>query len=214
MARWRIGRNWPEADLRSYLDELPDLAVNFNTQPEHMTAANGWTVDGADQRIGYEPSGPPLPNGLFTRAKDAVAAYEFSDRSIVTSHFDRAAPLLGRDMLLEIKVLCFVFLNGVRVRAVRDESDGQRTSFGFRYDTLEGHMERGFEWFLLSKRHETGEVRFRIQAHWRPGDFPNWWSRLGFLMLEERLRERWRRLAVRKLRELSRSSTSAEEIHA
>ena len=25
--------------------------------------------------------------------------------------------------------------------------------FGFRYDTLEGHIEQGFEWFLLQKRH-------------------------------------------------------------
>jgi hypothetical protein len=75
------------------------------------------------------------------------------------------------------------FLGGVRVHTVRDEADDTRTSFGFRYDTLEGHFEQGFEWFLLSKRHASGEVRFRIQAHWRMGDFPTWWSRLGFLVL-------------------------------
>ena len=28
----------------------------------------------------------------------------------------------------------------------------------FRYDTLEGHIERGYEWFLLTKDHATGGI--------------------------------------------------------
>jgi uncharacterized protein (UPF0548 family) len=137
---------------------------------------------------------------LFATGKRALIDYDFSDRSIVVGHFDPRAPLEGRDMLLELKVFGFRFLSGVRVHTVRDESDEHRTSFGFRYDTLQGHIERGFEWFVLSKNHETGEVRFRIEAHWRLGKFPSWWSRLGFLLLGARLRERWRRRAVTYLR--------------
>jgi uncharacterized protein (UPF0548 family) len=167
--------------------------------PEH-----GWIVDGDDQPLGYEPPGPPRPDGLFARAKQAIVNYDFSDPRIAVGHFDPQAPLQNRDMLLEIKAFGLRFLGGVRVHTVRDEQDEQRTSFGFRYDTLEGHFEQGFEWFLLSKHHASGEVRFRIQAHWRMGDFPTWWSRLGFLVLGESSRARWRRRAAARLRRLAR----------
>src|SRR4051812_16416931 len=203
MALWRYGRGWDDATMKAYLADLAHRPVNFTTPPEEMTAAHGWTVDGAEAPIGNEPPGPPLPDGLFARARQALINYDFSDPHIVVGHFDPQAPLLHRDMLLEIKTTGLRFLGGVRVHTVRDEADDIRTSFGFRYDTLEGHFERGFEWFLLSKSHASGEVRFRIQAHWRMGDFPTWWSRLGFLVLGGRSRARWRQRAVARLRRLA-----------
>lgn len=209
MAHWRIARPWPEAVLRRELDRLRDLPVSFTERPEEMTAVNGWTVDGADQAIGVEPPGPPLPDGLYTRARQALIHYDFSDPRIVVGHFDPRAPLLERDMLLEVKVLGLRFLNGVRVKAVRDESDDHRSSFGFRYDTLRGHIEIGYEWFVLSKNHESGEVRVRIEAHWRLGEFPTWWSRVGFFIFGARLRERWRRRAVARLRRLARQPSAS-----
>jgi uncharacterized protein (UPF0548 family) len=169
-----------------------------------MTKEHGWTVDGDDAPIGTEPAGPPLADGLYMRVKQAIINYEFSDPCIEVGHFDPLAPLEGRDMLLEIKVWGFRFLNGVRVQRVRDTSDQHRTSFGYRYDTLEGHIEQGFEWFVLSKNHETGQVTFRIEAHWRLGEFPTWWSRVGFLLIGERYRKTWRRRAVTRLRQLAR----------
>jgi uncharacterized protein (UPF0548 family) len=203
VSRWRFGRGWSEAELRTYLAELRDARPNFDELPERMIPEHGWTVDGDDQPLGYEPPGLPLPDGLFARAKTAIINYDFSDPRIAVGHFDPSAPLHGRNMLLEIKTWGLRFLGGVRVHTVRDEADDTRTSFGFRYDTLEGHFERGFEWFVLSKSHRSGEVRFRIQAHWRMGDFPTWWSRLGFLVLGESSRARWRRRAVTRLRRLA-----------
>ena len=64
-------------------------------------------------------------------------------------------------------------------------------------------MEKGFEWFLLTKDHLDGEIRLRIEAHWRLGDFPNWWSRLGFLLIGSHYRELWRRRALGRLRRLA-----------
>lgn len=203
MALWRIGGGWSEAALRRYLDDLEHRSVNFDLPPSEMTKANGWTIDGADELIGTEPPGPPVPDGLFLRAKQALINYDFSDPSIVVGHFDPRAPLVGRNMLLELKVLGLRFLTGVRVHSVRDETDERRSTFGFRYDTLEGHVERGFEWFVVSKDHETGHVRHRIEAHWRLAEFPNWWSRLGFLLIGERYREAWRRKAAARLRRLA-----------
>jgi uncharacterized protein (UPF0548 family) len=204
MQIWRFGRGWSEASLKRHLAELAQRKVSFTTLAEQMTQAAGWYVDGIDAPIGREPPGRPLPDGLFARARSAVINYDFSDPRIVVGHFDPDAPLAGRDILLEIKVFGLRFLNGARVHSVRDEADDARTVFGYRYDTLTGHFEQGFEWFLLTKTHATGEVRFKIEARWRLDKFPNWWSRLGFLLVGERFRELWRRLAVKRLRRLAR----------
>jgi uncharacterized protein (UPF0548 family) len=200
LSRWRFGRGWSEEVLRRYLAEVRERRPNFSTAPEEMTPENGWTVDRCREAIGREPPGPPIARGLFERARSASVNYDFSDPHIVVGHFDPSTRFLGRDLLLEIKVFGLRFLGGVRVTSVREENDAGRTVFGFRYDTIEGHFERGSEWFLLTKEHATGEVTFEIEAHWRPGDFPTWWARIGFLVLGERFRELWRRQAVRRMR--------------
>ena len=56
---------------------------------------------------------------------------------------------------------------------------------------------------MMMKEHENVEVRFRIEAHWMLGDFPNWWSRLGFRLVGERFRKAWRDRAPIRLRRIS-----------
>ena len=114
----------------------------------------------------------------MARARVALAAYQFSNPDIVVAHFDPETALLHRRILLEIKVLGLRYLCPAVVHRVRDEGN----VYGFRYDTLEGHIERGVEWFLLTKN-EVGEIRFRIEARWQRGRLPNWWSRVGFVLL-------------------------------
>lgn len=161
-----------------------------------MTPEFGWNRYSSEATIAREPPGPPLPDGPFRRAEVAVANYQFSDPSIVIGHFNAESRLLGRRMLLEMKALRLLrYLGGVVVGAVRFEEQNGRHLFGFRYDTLEGHIERGSEWFLLTKQEESGEVVFRIEAEWLPGDFPNWWSRLGFRFLGPRYQKRWHHAA-------------------
>jgi hypothetical protein len=168
---WRLGRAWSEAERRAYLAEMTSRPVNFEVSVEQMTPEHGWIVDGVTDVIAHEPPGPPAPDGPFARARQALIHYDFSDPRVVEGHFDPTAPLLGRTMLLEMKVLGVLrFLSGVRVHSVREEQAPDSTRFGFRYDTLVGHFERGFEWFLIEKHHATGTVRCQIEAHWRPGD--------------------------------------------
>lgn len=189
--------------MKRYLADAGSYAVNFDVPLSQMTSENGWTQDGAHSVIGQEPPGAPLPDGFFERARQALINYDFSDPDIVVGHFDPDSPFVGRTMLLEIKVWGLHFLSGVRVHSVREESGDDKTIFGFRYDTLEGHIERGFEWFLLTKDHASGAVDFKIEAHWRLGDFPNWWSKLGFKLIGEKQRERWRHRAAQRLMELA-----------
>jgi uncharacterized protein (UPF0548 family) len=202
MADWRFGRGWSEAEMRRYLARLRERTVNFDVPVEQMTAEHGWTVDGSHDLIGCEGPGPPVPDGVFERARKGILNYDFSDPRIVEGHFDPETELIGRDILLEIKVLGLRFLSGARVHSTREETREKETIFGFRYDTLEGHIERGYEWFMLSKDHQTGEVWFKIEAHWRLGDFPNWWSRLGFHLVGDPCRRKWRHRAPRRLQAL------------
>jgi uncharacterized protein (UPF0548 family) len=208
MALWRFGRGWSESEMRDYLAALKDRPVNFTDPPETMTVEHGWTVDGSTASLGSEPPGPPEPDGPYVRARQAIINYDFSDPAIVVGHYDPDAPLSGRDMLLELKVLGFRFLSGCRVKDVREEVEHGTTLFGFRYDTLQGHIEQGFEWFLLTKDHESGDIHFRIEAHWRLGDFPNWWSRVGFLLFGEWYRRYWRHRAPVRLRRLAHQPAS------
>jgi hypothetical protein len=209
MAEWRIGRGWTEAELEQRLVGLPQRQRNFADPVEAMTLERGWNQYFSEAVVGREPPGPPVPDGPFTRGRVAVSAYAFSDPRIVIGHFDPDVPLLGRYMLLEMRALrVFHYLAGVVVAATRhDEAEGEagpESVFGFRYDTLDGHIESGVEWFLLRKAHATGEIRFRIEAAWRPGQFPNWWSRLGFAYFGPRYQKRWHHRAHALLARLMR----------
>lgn len=196
MAKWRYGRGWSPEELRLHLQQLAACEVNFQAPLEEMTEENGWTVSRCQSRIGNDATG----EGAFARVKQALIEYEFSDPRIAVAHFDPEAPLLGRNMLLEFRALGFRFLNGARIRQVWDEAGERQVSFGYRYDTLQGHVERGSQCFLLTRDCLTGEIRVHIEDRWQHGDFPTWWSRLGFSLMGNAFRKLWRRRIPERLR--------------
>src|SRR5690242_8376863 len=173
MSEWRLFRGWTTEELRERLERLTSAPINFTGTEEDLTGDRGWQHYRSDALI--------VPHGddaAFARARVALANYQFSDPRIVVAHFDPKGPLLGRRVLLEIRVLGLRYLCPALVTHVRDDA----SAYGFRYDTLEGHIERGMEWFLLTKDAD-GAIRFRIEARWQTGDMPNWWSRAGFSVL-------------------------------
>jgi uncharacterized protein (UPF0548 family) len=190
MAEWRLFRGWSSEELRTRLESLARVSRNFTSREEEMTGDQGWYHYYSESVIAREPEGA----ALFERASVALANYQFSNPRIVVAHFDPAAPLLDRRILLEIKVLGLHYLCPALVSSVRDDGN----VYGFRYDTLDGHIERGLEWFLLT-RNAQGEIRFRIEARWQRGHFPNWWSQLGFMVLSGPYQRRWHRLAHQRL---------------
>lgn len=205
MAELRIGRGWSETEIEERLRRAHDLERNYSAPEEEMTVHHGWNEYYSEAVVGIESPGPAVEEGPFAKGRSVVATYEFSDPGVVIGHFDPSVPLLGRRMLLELRALRFMhYLGGVVIGAVRDEVREDSTVFGFRYDTLEGHIERGSEWFLLTKNHVTGEIRFRIQAAWLPGDFPNWWSRVGFKVLVPYYQRAWHERAHAILARLMR----------
>jgi uncharacterized protein (UPF0548 family) len=190
MAEWRLWSSWPPASIKARLELARRAPVNFDAIEEAMTGERGWHHYHSEAVIAFDEDG----DDHFRRAQVALANYQFSDPGIVRAHFDPAEPLLRRRMLLEIRVLGLHYLCPAVVNRVRDEPG----VFGFRYDTLEGHLERGVEWFLLTKN-DQGEIRFRVEARWQKGQFPNWWSRIGFIVLSGYYQRKWHRRAHRQL---------------
>ncbi len=203
MAENRALRGWNRDELAERLVTLADLPRSVPPVPlDQLDVDQGWRVEHSEAIVGRELPGPPEADGLFERAKQALDAYAFSDPSIVEAHFDPVSPLLGRHMLLELKVLGLHYLCGVEVVDVKDDSNEHTSAFGFRYDTLAGHLERGGEWFVVTKAHGTGEIRLSITSRWRLGDMPNAWTRAGFRVLAPYYRALWLRRAHERLRAL------------
>ena len=200
LLRW--GRGFSTLELEQQLASLPERASTGPTSESDIAADPSWHHYYSEALIALEAPGPPESGGAFEHARRGIAEYAFSDPDIVRGHFDGGRQLQGRPMLLELKVLGLHILCGVTVRAVRDEQTADTSTWGFRYDTLEGHVESGAEWFLLSKEHATGKVRFRIQATWHEGTLPNWWTRIGFNVLSARYQRTWHRAAYARLRAL------------
>ena len=196
MAVWRLGRGWSKEEVNYHLKSLSGVDRNFRDDPNQLDASPGWRKYSSEAIVGREEPGPTLSGGPFERGGDAIMNYRFSEPKIVIAHFDDQSLLHNRRILLEMRAFRVLrFLGGVTIGAVRSERVDNKTVFGYRYDTLEGHIERGSEWILLSKEHDSGLIRFRISASWLPGDFPNWWSRLGFGLVGKHYQQKWHRRA-------------------
>jgi uncharacterized protein (UPF0548 family) len=183
MATFRVRS--PEAALAS----LAARPVNFD--PGAIDLADppaGWKRDDRRQPLPSEPAGEPVPGGPWEIAAHLIRGYEFADPSIVRARYDPDAPLLGRDMLLELRALGLLSVYvGVRVCEVWDgheDRDGRRARiFGWAYRTLDGHVEQGQMGWQVWKWLDTGEVEFRARAVSRTAPISNPVIWLGFHLL-------------------------------
>jgi uncharacterized protein (UPF0548 family) len=176
------------------------------------SADAGWRVDALAQRLPGEAPGSPAVGGPWEVARGLVVDYRMADPAIVRATWDADAPLLGREMLLELRFRRVLSVRApVRVTETWDEDrslDGRRARvFGYEYETLPGHLEKGRMDYEIYKWHDDGAVEFRLHARSRPsGDGPLW-ARLGFRVVgrREQIRfylrccERVARLTAREL---------------
>ncbi len=173
------------------LAELARTPLNYDPATLDLEQPpDGWHVDDRCQPLPSEPPGDPVAGGSWEIAGRLIQGYEFADPSLVRAHYDRDAPLDGRNMLLELRALNLVSVHvGVRVVSVYDEvrTRGGRDArvFGWAYRTLRGHVEMGQMDWQVWKWRDTGEVQFRVHAVSRPAPVPNPIIRLGFWLLRE-----------------------------
>jgi uncharacterized protein (UPF0548 family) len=173
------------------LAALREVELNFEPRPlEAYTPARGWHVDTLSQRLPGERPGDPTPGGSWRIARRLVEDYRIADPAIVRATWDPDAPLLGREMLLELRLHRILRVRaGVRVTRVWDESrvvSGRRARvFGYEYATLRGHVEMGRMDYEVYKWRD-GAVEFRLHAHSRPSHQGPPWIRLGFRVFGRR----------------------------
>lgn len=178
------------AQLRARVDGLAALRPNFAPADLPAVARDPWHADDYSRELPGELPGEPAPGGSFEIAMKLITGYEFADRSRVRAFFDADAPLLGRDMLLELRYLAFRVAVGVRVTEVfdhhREDGEGPVLVRGWAYQTLEGHVERGQMDYQVWKWLETGRVEFRIHAVSQLVEIDEPLLRLGFRLVGRR----------------------------
>ncbi len=174
------------------LAALRDAELNFEPRPlEYYTPERGWHADALSQRLPGEPPGDPVPGGAWEVARRLVEDYRIADPAIVRAVWDPTVPLLGRDMLLELRLYRVLSVHaGVRVTRVWDEervlAGRAARVFGFEYATLPGHVELGRMDYEVYKWRDDGTVEFRLHAHSRASQDGAPWVRLGFRLFGRR----------------------------
>lgn len=192
----------------SALRDLRGRPINYDpaTAPLDGVPRGHWHVDSDETLIGHEPAGPPLDDGVFARACTLVREYEFTDPRIIQAVYRGDAALLGRDMLLEGHFFGLRFYLGVRVTDVLDETRGtaeqQERSWGWSYQTLQGHLEQGRLTYEIVKNLSSGEVFFRISGYSRAAPIPNPIIRIGFRVFGRATQRRFYRTAQERMRAL------------
>ncbi|WP_245572520.1 DUF1990 family protein [Actinokineospora enzanensis] len=183
-------------DLSRVLAELADRPVNY------VMAEVGpdWHREDHTHPLGRESPGEPVVGGLFEQACDLVRDYRFAPPELIHAHYRHDAPLLGRDMLLEGHFGPLHFLMGVRVTAVLDEQTPTHTRWGWSYETLTGHLERGRLDYEVRKNHRTGTIDFLAASYSRPTRRTNPLFRLGWHMFGRRIQRRFYRRVGEQLR--------------
>ena len=194
------------------LAELRDRPLNFDPDGrERYTPENGWYRDDVRAALPSEPPGEPLERGSWDTARRIARGYDFAEPSIVEGIFDRDEPLENRTMLL---VLHFGFLRihvGVRVGEVYDTRrrlDGRvGRVFGWNYQTLEGHVERGEMNWQVWKFPDSGEVTFRISSFSQAAGVGNPLLRAGFRLFGRREQLRFLKMTAERMARLTREQT-------
>lgn len=187
-------------DYVTALAELRDREINYD--PSEVRPPD-WNFDVHRSLVGHELPGAPEPGGLWETACDLVRDYEFTPPELIRAVYHRRDPLLGRNLLLEGRFWPLRFYMGVRVTALVDETrDHQEKVWGWAYQTLEHHLERGKVTYEVIKRLDSGQVEFVASCHSQRSPTLGPILRLGWLLFGRRAQLRFYRRCGQRLHEL------------
>lgn len=196
----------PPRDPARSLGELRCLDVNYTPG---RTNGRAWHHDRVTRALPSEPPGDPVPGGSWEIACALVRDYEFADPRIIRGYW---APHpgrgpAGRDMLLEGRFVVLRFLMGVRVDTEIDETrtatDGAPCRvWGWSYQTLGQHLERGRLVYEVEKNLANGEVSMVITGVSRGARIDNLVVRAGFRVFGRFMQRRFYRGCGRRLERL------------
>lgn len=180
------------------LADLERRQVNYYAEDVREPA---WNFDDHRRILGVERPGPPEPGGLWETACRLVRDYEFTVPRRIRAIYHRDSALLGRNMLLEGLFYGLRLHMGVRVTEIFDETDPDRM-WGWSYETLEGHVERGKMSYLVIKHRTSGRVEFLISGYSQrsPGLGPL--IRLGWILFGRTTQLRFYRRCGERMKQL------------
>lgn len=185
-----------DARLAKRLAEIGLMAPTIDlTKRDTYVSTAGWHVDAREVSLPAEAPGAPEDDGPFAIACAIVREYTFPPRSLIRGAFDPAAPLENRAMLLTARFLWMTFELPVRVSRVIDVTragrNGDEYAWGYSYQTLAGHLERGEITFEIIKHLASGSITFRIHSFSQTGHIANFVHRIGFRIVGRRLQQRF-----------------------
>lgn len=202
-------RSFRHIDPVVALRELRGRRVNFTAEE---VGPRSWQFDTHRHHLERENPGPPEEGGVWEVACGLVADYEFSVPGLIRAFYDRREPLERRDMLLEGLFCRLRFYMGVRVTRVTDEvRDGYLYVWGWAYETLEGHLERGRMDYEIVKDSISGDVEFVISGYSQLAPTSGVVVRLGWLFFGRRTQLRFYARCGARLRELVRACRAGAE---
>ena len=185
------------------LRNLRHRTVNYS--PEDVDDRN-WNVDTHRTALPPEQPGPPEAAGTWATAAALIRDYEFCPPQVVRAVYDPAEPLLNRTMLLQARFAALRLHLGVRITNVIDETRPHgRHVWGWSYDTLHGHLERGRLTYEVVKHHDSGHVEFVITAYSQPAPTLGPVLRLGWAVFGRRRQLLFYRSCGQRMNQLVRA---------
>lgn len=189
------------------LTSLRDRQINYDMGEVRRPH---WNFDLHRYRLGTEPPGPPVDGGLWHAACRLVRDYEFTPPEVLRAAYFHRAPLLGRDLLLEGRFAFMRFLMGVRITELLDRTrDGQQV-WGWSYETLEGHLERGRVDYEVFKDLDSGVVEFVARSYSQMNPHLALVFRLGWAIFGRRKQLRFYRRIGERLQALACADWAGE----
>ncbi|USX54746.1 DUF1990 family protein [Lentzea sp. HUAS12] len=185
-------------------DVITDLrARSVNYDPDEIRGS-AWHFDHHRFVLGTDPPGRPQEDSVWWHAYKEVAAYAFTPAGLLRAHYRREAPLLGKDLLLVGRFAPARFVMGVRITETGFDEDGVRYSWGWSYETLQGHIERGRVDYRVVKDLESGVVTLEVNSYNQVNPRAHPLIRLGWFFFGRRAQHRFYTSVGENLRRLAR----------
>jgi uncharacterized protein (UPF0548 family) len=192
----------PEAVSR-----LRDRVVNYDVDE---IRASTWHFDHHRFFLGTDPPGRPEKNSVWWRAHREVAAYSFTPGRLLRAHYAREDDLVGRDLLLVGRFAFARFVMGVRITEAGFDEDGVRYSWGWSYETLQGHLERGRVDYRVVKDLRSGAVTLEVNSYNQINPRTHPLIRMGWFFFGRRAQHRFYSAVGANLRRLAQRPSEGE----
>lgn len=199
-------------DYVAVLADLRNREINYDSSE---VRASEWRFDVHRSPIGRERPGPPVPHAAWEIARDLVQDYEFTPPELIRAVYRPLDPLLGRNMLLEGRFYGLRFYMGVRITVLIDETRNQQERvWGWAYQTLGNHLERGKVTYEVVKHLDSGQVEFVVSCQSQRSPALGPILRLGWLLFGRGTQLRFYRRCGQRLQQLVQTSMSGTRVSA